>query len=164
MRTEKEEEKNERFAEETKNTATGDNCNAEKSGNLNAKFMNGKIKDEESGTTKQEVSEKDQDSNDKAEDKKTSEDTKLDEKKTSVEAAEAIDDEARKPNTKSASNIDSFSKQTNPYDELKWIVVKNDGKPESLIKLVALKSLFAKQLPKMPRTYIARLVFDRRHT
>ena len=27
-----------------------------------------------------------------------------------------------------------------------------------------LKSLFAKQLPKMPRTYIARLVFDRRHT
>ena len=27
-----------------------------------------------------------------------------------------------------------------------------------------LKSLFAKQLPKMPRPYIARLVFDRRHT
>ena len=29
---------------------------------------------------------------------------------------------------------------------------------------MALKSLFAKQLPKMPRPYIARLVFDRRHT
>ena len=52
----------------------------------------------------------------------------------------------------------------NPYDSLKWIMVMNDGKPDSLIKLVALKSLFAKQLPKMPRTYIARLVFDRRHT
>lgn len=51
----------------------------------------------------------------------------------------------------------------NPYDQLRWTIVKNDGKPESLIKLVALKSLFAKQLPKMPRAYIARLVFDRRH-
>eukprot|EP00536_Pseudo-nitzschia_multiseries_P004794 jgi/Psemu1/188962/e_gw1.83.87.1 len=43
-------------------------------------------------------------------------------------------------------------------------MVRNDGKPESLIKLVALKSLFSRQLPKMPRTYIARLVFDRKHT
>ncbi|KAG7355101.1 bromodomain containing protein [Nitzschia inconspicua] len=51
----------------------------------------------------------------------------------------------------------------NPYDSLKYMMVTNDGKPESLIKLVALKSLFSKQLPKMPRAYIARLVFDRRH-
>ena len=51
----------------------------------------------------------------------------------------------------------------NPYDSLKYIMVRNDGKPESLIKLVALKSLFSRQLPKMPRPYIARLVFDRRH-
>jgi len=28
---------------------------------------------------------------------------------------------------------------------------------------VGLKSLFSKQLPKMPKEYIARLVFDRRH-
>jgi histone acetyltransferase len=56
------------------------------------------------------------------------------------------------------------SDDKNPYDSLRWIVVKNDGRPESLIKLVALKSLFSKQLPKMPRAYIARLVFDRRHT
>ena len=33
-----------------------------------------------------------------------------------------------------------------------------------MIKLIGLKSLFAKQLPKMPRAYIARLVLDRRHT
>ncbi|KAL3938020.1 MAG: hypothetical protein SGBAC_006977 [Bacillariaceae sp.] len=52
----------------------------------------------------------------------------------------------------------------NSYNNLRWIVVKNDGRPSSLIKLVALKSLFSKQLPKMPRAYIARLVFDRRHT
>ncbi|ACI65425.1 predicted protein, partial [Phaeodactylum tricornutum CCAP 1055/1] len=47
---------------------------------------------------------------------------------------------------------------------LRWIVVRNDGEPDSMIKLVGLKSLFSKQLPKMPRAYIARLVFDRRHT
>mmetsp|Transcript_11983 Transcript_11983/g.21087 ORF Transcript_11983/g.21087 Transcript_11983/m.21087 type:complete len:558 (+) Transcript_11983:66-1739(+) len=54
--------------------------------------------------------------------------------------------------------------KANPYASIKYTMITNDGKPESLIKLVALKSLFAKQLPKMPRPYIARLVFDRRHT
>ena len=62
------------------------------------------------------------------------------------------------------SPSDTKDKKGNPYDSLKYIMVQNDGKPESLIKLVALKSLFSRQLPKMPRTYIARLVFDRRHT
>jgi histone acetyltransferase len=57
----------------------------------------------------------------------------------------------------------SASNGGNPYESLKYMMVNNDGKPESLIKLVALKSLFSKQLPKMPRAYIARLVFDRRH-
>jgi histone acetyltransferase len=52
----------------------------------------------------------------------------------------------------------------NPYDDLRYIIVRNDGKPESMVKLIGLKSLFAKQLPKMPRAYIARLVLDRRHT
>jgi hypothetical protein len=51
----------------------------------------------------------------------------------------------------------------NPYDRLKYCIVENDGKPDSCVKLIGLKSLFSKQLPKMPRTYIARLVFDRRH-
>jgi histone acetyltransferase len=59
--------------------------------------------------------------------------------------------------------VDKKSKSSNPYDSLKYVMVRNDGKPESLIKLVALKSLFSRQLPKMPRTYIARLVFDRKH-
>ena len=72
-------------------------------------------------------------------------------------------DKSTKEN-KMSRDEDGSSKTANPYDSLRWIVVTNDGKPDSLIKLVALKSLFAKQLPKMPRPYIARLVFDRRHT
>lgn len=38
--------------------------------------------------------------------------------------------------------------------------VGNDGQPQSLIILTGLKTLFQKQLPKMPREYIARLVYD----
>lgn len=80
------------------------------------------------------------------------------------------DEEPRKADKEKSNAIGSGTTKDkgtnakgNPYDSLKYMIVRNDGRPESLIKLVALKSLFAKQLPKMPRAYIARLVFDRRH-
>ena len=41
--------------------------------------------------------------------------------------------------------------------------MNNDGNRESTIVLAGLKNIFQKQLPKMPRDYIARLVFDRTH-
>lgn len=53
--------------------------------------------------------------------------------------------------------------KNNAYDSIKYTVVSNDGEASSLVKLIGLKNLFAKQLPKMPKEYIARLVFDRRH-
>ena len=59
---------------------------------------------------------------------------------------------------------DNKAENKNPYDNLRYCIVTNDGKEDSLIKLIGLKQLFSKQLPKMPRAYIARLVFDRRHT
>ena len=52
---------------------------------------------------------------------------------------------------------------------IQFKVVKNDPSlpPEeqthNLIILAGLKSIFQKQLPKMPREYIARLVYDRNH-
>ena len=51
----------------------------------------------------------------------------------------------------------------NPYDSIRRAIVTNDGSRINLIRLIGLKSLFARQLPKMPKEYIARLVFDRRH-
>jgi histone acetyltransferase len=48
--------------------------------------------------------------------------------------------------------------------EIEFRVVNNDGTRESLIILTGLKCLFQKQLPKMPKDYIARLVYDRTHT
>jgi histone acetyltransferase len=47
--------------------------------------------------------------------------------------------------------------------EIQFRVVNNDGASESLIILTGLKCLFQKQLPKMPKDYIARLVYDRNH-
>lgn len=46
---------------------------------------------------------------------------------------------------------------------IQFVTVTNDGDPRSLIILTGLKNIFQKQLPKMPREYIARLVFDRNH-
>lgn len=40
------------------------------------------------------------------------------------------------------------------------VPVENDGHPRSWVILTGLKTLFQKQLPKMPREYIARLVYD----
>jgi histone acetyltransferase len=47
--------------------------------------------------------------------------------------------------------------------EIEFRVVNNDGTRQSTIILTGLKNLFQKQLPKMPKDYIARLVYDRTH-
>ncbi|OSD06821.1 Bromodomain-domain-containing protein [Trametes coccinea BRFM310] len=43
---------------------------------------------------------------------------------------------------------------------IRVVAVENDRQPRSSVILTGLKTLFQKQLPKMPREYIARLVFD----
>lgn len=47
--------------------------------------------------------------------------------------------------------------------EIEFHVVNNDGTKKSVIILTGLKCLFQRQLPKMPKDYIARLVYDRNH-
>ncbi|EED16987.1 bromodomain-containing protein, putative [Talaromyces stipitatus ATCC 10500] len=47
--------------------------------------------------------------------------------------------------------------------EIEFRVVNNNSSRESTIILTGLKCLFQKQLPKMPKDYIARLVYDRAH-
>ena len=46
---------------------------------------------------------------------------------------------------------------------IEFRVVHNNGSRESFLILSGLKSIFQKQLPKMPREYISRLVYDRNH-
>lgn len=47
--------------------------------------------------------------------------------------------------------------------KIEFRVVNNDNSKENLMVLTGLKNIFQKQLPKMPREYIARLVYDRSH-
>ncbi len=46
---------------------------------------------------------------------------------------------------------------------VRFLPVTNDGSARAWRLLTGLKNLFQKQLPKMPREYIARLVYDPRH-
>ncbi|KAL8797008.1 MAG: hypothetical protein Q9195_000779 [Heterodermia aff. obscurata] len=47
--------------------------------------------------------------------------------------------------------------------DIEFRVVNNDNSRDSVIILTGLKCIFQKQLPKMPKDYIARLVYDRTH-
>ena len=46
---------------------------------------------------------------------------------------------------------------------ISYKVYSNNDSNETLEALISLKNIFSKQLPKMPREYIVRLVFDKRH-
>eukprot|EP00904_Undaria_pinnatifida_P004147 jgi/Undpi1/13733/HiC_scaffold_9.g03386.m1 len=48
-------------------------------------------------------------------------------------------------------------------DVLQILEVTNDGDPANMEMLIHLKEIFHQQLPKMPKEYIVRLVFDRKH-
>jgi len=62
------------------------------------------------------------------------------------------------------SKMDSYGAyRSKYYKDINYCIVSNDGVKDSLVKLIGLKTLFARQLPKMPKEYIVRLVFDRRH-
>jgi hypothetical protein len=69
----------------------------------------------------------------------------------------------------SSSGININSATKDPYSqdvvdpELTFKIFTNDGDPESSVALITLKNIFSRQLPKMPKDYIVRLVFDRRH-
>ncbi|CCH60454.1 hypothetical protein TBLA_0C06610 [Henningerozyma blattae CBS 6284] len=47
--------------------------------------------------------------------------------------------------------------------KIEFRVVNNDNTRENMMVLTGLKNIFQKQLPKMPKEYIARLVYDRSH-
>lgn len=61
----------------------------------------------------------------------------------------------------------SFKERPSVLEEregkIEFRVVNNDNSRENMIVLTGLKNIFQKQLPKMPRVYILRLVYDRSH-
>lgn len=80
------------------------------------------------------------------------------------------DDEAEEEKKRTTTfNFDgvtySFKERPSVLEEkegkIEFRVVNNDNTKESLMVLTGLKNIFQKQLPKMPREYISRLVYDR---
>jgi len=53
--------------------------------------------------------------------------------------------------------------QAEARGDIAFAPLRNDGAPESLRRLLALKNIFSRQLPNMPKDYIVRLVFCRHH-
>jgi len=58
---------------------------------------------------------------------------------------------------------DLAAKQLEDTGEVTFQTYTNDGADNSSEALICLKNIFSRQLPKMPKEYIVRLVFDRRH-
>ncbi|KAJ8603692.1 hypothetical protein MRB53_042073 [Persea americana] len=79
-----------------------------------------------------------------------------------AEAADGADDDSI-PTAPAAVYPEKPAVTEERTGEISFCVVNNDGKPASLIILTGLKVIFQKQLPKMPKDYIARLVYDRTH-
>ncbi|KAI9907896.1 hypothetical protein PsorP6_004676 [Peronosclerospora sorghi] len=80
-----------------------------------------------------------------------------------------VDDSTPTPNEHNGAlpslviSRDDMAKMEEDSGRLKFVVITNDGLDEHMIQLTTLKNIFAKQLPKMPKEYIVRLVFDKNH-
>eukprot|EP01050_Picozoa_sp_SAG11_P025600 SAG11_NODE_5832_length_1453_cov_1.257016_2_plen_205_part_00 len=55
------------------------------------------------------------------------------------------------------------TKAEEEQQKIKFRLIQNDERAESMIYLISLKNIFCRQLPRMPKEYITRLVLDRRH-
>lgn len=67
------------------------------------------------------------------------------------------------PKAKAPTFRDSKLKGEEACGNIECRVISNDGQAANYVLLTALKNIFQKQLPKMPREYITRLIYDRSH-
>lgn len=67
------------------------------------------------------------------------------------------------PKAKAPTFRDAKLKAEEACGNIECRVISNDGQAANYVLLTALKNIFQKQLPKMPREYITRLIYDRNH-
>ncbi|KAI5954451.1 GCN5 [Candida jiufengensis] len=95
------------------------------------------------------------------------EDEDEEEEEDDDEDEEAEEEKKRITNFNFDGEIYTFKERPSVIEEkegkIEFRVVNNDNTRENLIVLTGLKNIFQKQLPKMPREYISRLVYDRSH-
>ncbi|UCS20299.1 GCN5 [Nakaseomyces glabratus] len=116
-----------------------------------------------------------QESNNKTEEKKVQEneeeeedENKNDEDVEELGSTEPVDDEKKGLVKFEFDGVEyKFKERASVIEEnegkIEFRVVSNDNTRENMMVLTGLKNIFQKQLPKMPKEYIARLVYDRSH-
>lgn len=112
-----------------------------------------KLEETEIKTEGDEVKEEDNEDEEEAEDVKDDDEEEEERKRTTTFVFDGI--------------TYTFKERPSVLEEregkIEFRVVNNDNTKENLMVLTGLKNIFQKQLPKMPREYIARLVYDRSH-
>lgn len=111
----------------------------------------------------------DEDNEDEKDDTENKADGEEDEEKVNESDNDDEDEEEKRRIT--TFNFDgteyTFKERPSVIEErdgkIEFRVVNNDNTRENLIVLTGLMNIFQKQLPKMPREYILRLVYDRSH-
>lgn len=117
-----------------------------------------------------------QESDNKTEEKKVQEneeeeeedENKNDEDVEELGSTEPVDDEKKGLVKFEFDGVEyKFKERASVIEEnegkIEFRVVSNDNTRENMMVLTGLKNIFQKQLPKMPKEYIARLVYDRSH-
>lgn len=116
-----------------------------------------------------EESDVEEDDDDDDEDEDEEEDDEEEEEEEAEEQDEEDADEERRRTTTFEFDGQGYTFKERPSvleereGKIEFRVVNNDNSRENLMVLTGLKNIFQKQLPKMPREYIARLVYDRSH-
>ena len=102
-------------------------------------------------------------------DEKKDEDEKQEDGEGGGEDAEDVDAEEKKKLHCYQFDGYTYTYQDRPSvleereGKIEFRVVNNDDTRDNMIVLTGLKNIFQKQLPEMPKAYIARLVYDRSH-
>jgi histone acetyltransferase len=60
-------------------------------------------------------------------------------------------------------NFPSMNLKKEMNNNYTFHTIRNNGERETMKSLIDLKNIFARQLPKMPKEYIVRLIFDSKH-
>ncbi|KAF1803299.1 hypothetical protein FB192DRAFT_1277095 [Mucor lusitanicus] len=128
-------------------------------------------KEEDDEEEEDEDEEDDEDDDEESEEDEAESEKEAESEDDHHESDDQADNDPKPKDANEASNhdMDPAEKKESPamieerQGDIKTQVVLNDGARQSMILLTGLKNIFQKQLPKMPKEYIARLVYDSRN-
>lgn len=131
-----------------------------------AKRVKKDAENSDSSIKKEDVKDEEDDQDDENE---ADEDEEKEEEEKGEEEGEKEDEEDERFITKFVFDGAEYKYKERPAaieereGKIEFRVVNNDGSRDHFMILTGLKNIFQKQLPKMPKEYIARLVYDRSH-